>query len=658
MAHTYKLVEANTSKEINLAYNASTNPNWLVNTGSPSLSSPVTPKFHKPDNAPPEIIALIADIRPMTFSMIVQGDDDPDTLLNNIATLAKWVDGPSQQAAQHYLKSGMNRIELHIKLDGATNTTKIPVIYGNVSAFDSLFTEYGATNTAAFGATVQLYLDPDGEGESYTPNNLLPNSDFHIESSTSGLAAGLSLVNSPTCSLSTSNWLYGGQSQRILTDTSSSHGFDTDLQTITSGTSIVAFVYILASSSGNDPITIRLQDGSGNVIQDKTYNPANASGYDKSATAFSNTNRFRRYVVSGTNSAANARIRVFRAASNATQETEFWVDCIYMETGTTTAPPFWCSHTDLDNRNDADSTSTRRVNTLDFFDIPGDSEALLTLAYSPTPSSKQIFIMGRGVDGQYSAGSQPPWVEAQGGSGWTTSNVATNGAWSTPTDAGYSASNALRFTASGGAGEGTHSAISSSTATRKMLSGKKRVFLIAETNNVGTVPEFTIEIKAGVGTGSKTTILKAISHNVETANQHLLFDCGTLNATQIMNQYATDLTLNTTFNVIISAYVSSGNWIQFDGLFIMPTHEFGIQYPLNAVPAAGTLYFDGRTKQMFLKSSGVAEPTRGGVFRLSPGIGNRLAFVQTASDNQISITEAFTVTPTVTPRTRHLLGTS
>lgn len=654
MAITYKLVEANTNKEIDLAYNSSTNPNWLINTGSPSMASPVTPKFHRPDDASPEIIRLIADIRPMQFSMIVQGDDnDPDDLLNNIAALARWVDGPDQQAARYHTQGDVNKIELHVKINGATNITKIPVIYGNVSSFDSLFTEFGAANTAAYGATVQLYLAPHGEGAPITLRNDLPSSPHFLEDSNAdGIADGWLAVGTPTTGISVARYLIGGKSQQITTNSSSNQGIRSGLVTASSSSTAVAYIWLQGLTSGGlfgDTVTINLTDGSDVSIQSKTFNPTTPTGYDKSYV--DSTGTWYRYVVSGTNVNANFRLYITRTAALATKISTFVADAAYLQTGTTTAPDAWCSTSAIYNRNDPVTANPERINYVDVAFIPGDSDAVVDLLVEPTSTTgtKNTLAVSRLSDSIVSAVDVGHWQDSAS----MLLSLFVSGSQSSPSDANRAGGSYLRYTAAASPADGQleiYPAVGSDNYL-KFFSVPHRVFLIARSSNAGTAFEW-IE-----GPGIIKVLGEAVSFNA--ANTWEMLDIGYV--LPIDRATYDNFGGSAVSALLINITPGAGSaTTDIDAALILPAVEDGLIF-VTSTTSSADLRILGSYKQVITDSAFSAAPgAAGSLWEIPPGNKiSRYVFTRLNNTTQVhDLTDALTITFTITPRTRHLLGTS
>lgn len=656
MAITYKLVEANTNKEIDLAYNSSTNPNWLINTGSPSMASPVTPKFHRPDDASPEIVRLIADIRPMQFSMIVQGDDnDPDDLLNNIAALARWVDGPDQQAARYHTQGDVNKIELHVKINGATNITKIPVIYGNVSSFDSLFTEFGAANTAAYGATVQLYLAPHGEGAPITLRNDLPSSPHFLEDSNAdGIADGWLAVGTPTTGISVARYLIGGKSQQITTNSSSNQGIRSGLVTASSSSTAVAYIWLQGLTSGGlfgDTVTINLTDGSDVSIQSKTFNPTTPTGYDKSYV--DSTGTWYRYAVSGTNVNANFRLYITRTAALATKISTFVVDAAYLQTGTTTAPDAWCSTSGIYNRNDPVTANPERINYVDVWGVPGDSDAVVKTSVTLGSVSRTTIMASRHSDGEILAANVDHWIESD-----ELTTVSASGTWSTGT--GTSDNHYQRFTEGGSPGANSRAYISlTGSSARALLKYPRRIFALARSSS--TTSQFVgVSTVAGELNLTDKTKTSDTGTGVATINTWELLDLGLINGYGLLPPSPpSDSDQEVSLHVYVqSAPSSSTNDV--DAL-LLPVlgDEFAIWVGKEDTKSSGgEIIFDGTAKAVVSAASGIYEQPTGGLWYATAGKMNRYVFAVVDSDNGFGLTDTMSVSFTIYPRTRHLLGTS
>lgn len=626
MAITYKLVEANTSNEIDLVCDGTDKLNW---TGDPSLQNTTNATFHRSDNAPPDIIRLISDIRPMFFRMLAEGSTS-DELLNNIHTLARWVDGPDQQAARFHIDNDVNRIELHVAIDGSTNTTIIPVIYGEVDTFDSLFSGVGRTNTKGVGAIIQLFLSPHGEGTPFTLRNDLASSPHMIESS-SGLAHGWNLVGTPTASINSVQYLIGGSSQQFITDSSTNEGFRSDDVTAASSSTAVATVWLRAASG--DPITVNLTDGSSVSIQTKTFDPASPAGFDFTAKGAAG-NTWYRYTVSGTNVNANFRLFVSRTAGSATQNTTFRVDGAYLQTGTTTAPTglSWISANAVENRYDPTSgAGESQINYLDTWGLPGDSNALFRLKNTVTTvtSFPNTLYISRIRDGSTLAASRLHWFDTPVAGG------VLNGSFSTVVDANRAGGGYLRFTSTG-TGSGLF------TISIPLLvdfnNWPSRVFAVARSSNTGS----TLNISGGDEIG-----FSAVS-------TWELLDLGL--DLPLQQAYAeVDPTASSTEIMFLDA-PGAGITVDIDGIIMLPVEGDGFFIGLStSYTVNDELHLLGDLEQYFaLASSWIGE-----CWTLQSGQRmNRLIFNIKGTNNTHDIEDTLDTELTITPRTRHLLGTT
>lgn len=647
MAITYKLVEATTGEEVDLIYDQSVNQNYAMYTGSHSLDSPISPKFHKPDNAPPELISLIADIRPLFFRTLIRGLDssgvnDPDHVLNNITTLARWIDGVDQQAARYHLEGDVNRIELHVAINGATNTTIFPVIYGNLNTFDSFFNEFGEDNAISFGSTVQLFLSPYGEGAAITLRNDLPSSPHMLQDSNAdGLPDGWAEVNNPTTSLYTSRYVVGGQCMRV--DTSASGQGVYIRTTITASANIAAYVWCVVIGAAEVSVSLRSNNGA-NVIDSGTLTATDSNGIsDKSYV--NDTFTWYRVPLSGAASAhTNAEIRL---TCNTAGAQLFFVDAAYLQEGTLTVPDAFASCSDIQNRYDPVTANPERINYVDVWGVLGDSDAAVDILFNGA-STEDTLMVSKLTDAIFDAVDVAHWHESS-----SMILTLTTGSQSAPSDANRSGGSYLRYTAAASPAVGQleiYPAVGSSEYL-KFWSLPHRVFLIARSSNVNTTFDWLSSV------GIVTT--KGATAGFNAANTWEIVDIGyTL---PIDRAVYDNFGGSAVAALLIGITPGTGSaTTDIDGALILTAVQDGFMLVTNVnnfpdIRILGSLEMVV-SDSAFANAPGVA----GGIWTISPGEKmTRYVFSMFDGTTQVhDLTDTATVSFTIHPRTRHLLGTS
>lgn len=657
MAITFTLTDGSTS--IPLVYDAATQSEYQMHKGRQSLDSPLSPLWHTPDNQPPQLVRLTPGVRTLFFMLHIAGragdtttisGEAMDATLNKIAALARPVDGPDQQAARYVIDGDANRVTLKVQLEGATNATYIPVIYGQISTFDGLFSELGEDNAQARHVPVTLYVEPYGEGDVITLRNDLTGSPGMTEF-VSGLALGLGLVGSPTVLQAPTHWLVGGSSQRFDAPATGSHGIVTAAVTAVQGSQAVAYAWVAAQPE-EDILTIRLNDGANTAITSKLFNPADPSDYDQTAVDRAGLTWYR-YVVSGVNSgAANFRLRIDRNTSHATKASIYVIDAIYLQTGTTTAPAAWMSGAAIQNN----SQEFVAVNHIDTWGIPGDVPALVKLTFAPSSlavsGNPMQFVAAKARDGKVLAAQHKYRYE---GESWS-SQTAGLGSWSVGSTSGISYA---RFTGSGTGGFGVINFNLTGQALINFARMTWRVF--ARVRASATTITFRISLIA-----NSTVVVIGETKRVITANTFSLLDLGLINARGVWADLASGaaVTENAQLAVTVQS-VNSGQTADVDGFWLLPVQHGGdfliglIGSTAGLWTTAKSLVIDGASREMYLSTSGKKIDYLGELRSVAPGNNmTRMMFlIRRDSDSTHFVTDAMKATLQITPRTRHLLGT-
>ncbi|MBK7179772.1 MAG: hypothetical protein IPH82_21770 [Chloroflexi bacterium] len=286
--------------------------------------------------------------------------------------------------------SGGRAVEVAITPDGSAYTTYYKILHGYVDDSHAYYQDGDASGQQiAKDIVIALTCEPFGCGDTFTLANALVSSPHMIvDTDADGLADGLVLNGTPaTVDIWTANYLTGGKSQRIITNAAGGEGIST--ANVTASTSSTAVAYAWVSHSSGDAVTVRLTDGSGNIIQTKDLLHLDSTGVSDKSTKGPGGALWHRVVVTGSNTtAANFRLDVVRRSAIATQTTNFLVDNLYMAVGATTAPPAFSSAKTLTNNG---------VNYLDFWGIPGDVPALVRYALSGITNKSLVF--GKKTDG-------------------------------------------------------------------------------------------------------------------------------------------------------------------------------------------------------------------------------------------------------------------
>lgn len=612
---------------------------------------PPRPLWHIPDNSPPQIVRLVNDTQEISFGLQVYPSDDSwDTAINDLNTIKRWIDGDDQQAARYHTDGDVNKIYLRVQLDGMTNYTDWTILYGNVDDSISFYQDAALLNKRMLSVNITLTCEPVGNGASFTLRNDLASSPHWVEDSNSdGLADGWSLISTPTVVSDTTNYLTGGVSGRCTTTASGSEGVRTDTVTAASSSDVVAYVWTSLNVNG-DNVTAFLFDGSGAVVQQKSFDYTTiAATADKTAVDSAGRTWYR-IVLSGTLANANVFLRVSRENADSTQTTRFYIDNAYLHVGSTTAPDGWCSTSAIQNRYDPTASAEGRINYVDVWGIPGDVPATTTLTIdgSTATGTKNLTIVSRLTDGLADAVDVNHWVE-NGNMTWALST----GSDSSPSDATRSGGSYTRYTAASPAADGELSIFHSvgSDAYLDFYSIPHRVFLIARSSSASTTMSFQ-EFPGIVKVGGGTATFNA-------ANTWELLDIGyTIPIDRATyNNFGGSAVAGFVVNVTPGA---SSATTDIDAALIFPANSDGFIIVSNANSTTAKRLV-GSERQVVYDSAFTAAPGFGGSLWTIPAGEkvSRYVFGLTNGSTQVHhLSDDFEVSFTIYPRTRHLLGTS
>lgn len=564
-----------------------------------------------------------------------------DSIFNNTSILTRHFSGATSTAARHAVNGTAKEVRVQIIPEGATNATYYTVQSGYADTSRSYWTPEsqqtdGTTSQrGAWFIPINFTFEDSGKGDPFTLRNDLASSPHMAEDSNSdGLADGLISIGSPGFSLSTAvaNWLTAGQSQLFTTDAVSNEGVQATAVTAPLNTDAVAKV-LLTAGTGNDILTMTLRDGSTNVIDSSSFDPANPTGFAKSYTGAGRT--WYEYHLSGQNtSAADFRLYVNRALADATKISTYLVDFLYLQIDTTVIPDGWCSSSSLKNRYDPTSTSAatrQQINYLDVWGIPGDLPAyfLMTLESNVTTSAKTITTIGKNTEGEIDLAKSIYKIEGE----WFTASFPD---FSNTTDSTRSAGQYLRNTNTGGSDITGYQISNLDQNFTDLLTRPKRVFVIARSSNVNS----TIEIKFSYA--------DAMSGGFTAANTWELIDLGEL-------VYPGGLFGAEYYDgIFLTCTATTSCTIDIDTFFFLPTDEFLVYKA--AFGGDITINLNKPIKKVY--ESGIFNPYQGQLFTAIPGdVLSRYIFLISDTSNTHYLSDTIDVTLAVTPRTSHLLGT-
>jgi hypothetical protein len=320
-----------------------------------------------------ELIDLTYDDARWPLIVQLGAASDWSTLLEELAILRRVF----RQAQAHAMgEPWADEVYVECEPDGSASST-----YYTVKMVEDRSGGYLAGTQVAQvmfdSLAITMTVAGDGYGDEETLDNAIQNGHMLIESAVAGQAANVTAQGTPTLTLDTTNKLIGAQSQKVVTDNSTTEGV---YMAVTAAISTLAVAYVWIYHAGGDDLTVALTDGAGGNVHVKTLQVADAGGVSDKSVLDSEGNTWYRVSVTGTNSAAaNFRVYVYRMVGDATQITTYYVDGFYLETGTSTAPNAWAGFPQVYNRDDPVAANPERVDRLDVWGIPGDRPAWFEL---------------------------------------------------------------------------------------------------------------------------------------------------------------------------------------------------------------------------------------------------------------------------------------
>ena len=604
------------------------------------------PEFlvHIPDYGENRVVRVEDGDREATIRMRIVGSDWDD-VHNNIAIVRRWL----KEAARAETDGDTNTVYLQVKRGStgstATHATNHQIRYGWMDGDSSVFSPFGENSEQAIVVFLHLLLTPYGErATTIALNNYMFSSPHAVEDSNAdGLADGWTETGTPTTTILTTRSVTGGQCQQVTTDNNSTEGIVCDEVLVVQNEDIVAYAWI-RGGTGMDPITIQLTDGADTDIDNVEFDMDSPTGYDKSTTGDYGYTWYR-YVVSGPNAgAANCKLYIQRTIANSSIITTFHVDACYIDIDATAAPDAFSSAMNLDNRCDPTSTSQATENYINYLDvalIPGDAPAKMLLKNTFSTADIAYYqLWGLEQDGKNVAATVPFVIESDDLTLHTGIGVydETQGAGA------YHGVNRARYTA----GVETDAVLTYnfSAADSAILAG--RVFKVL----VGCWADDadnTIALDIGDFDGS----VQSVTAGITTASTWELKTIGLIMPSPLQDSEAGQAALTVFLNI---GGLSNGDIFEVDAVFLMPVDKGAVV--ANMYANHTSLYLDGPRNSVYTNVG--ASDYIGRTFELAPGsITNRLRVLnynRTTADGWI-LTNQFPITLTITPRTRHLIGT-
>jgi len=326
---------------------------------------------------------------PMRFKC---GDEDSatkaDTLANSITEFGKLM----SQAERSNTIGDIDKVCLYIKMDGATNATYYDVVTAAPNG-QSLLDEFHRRRGDG-EITITLETKPYGYGDEELLYNYVSNPGFVKDTDSDGLANGWKETGSPTTSIDTTNYLVGWQSQKVVTDDSSTEGIGGDgnnaYWTGSSGTDFLLYAWVYRSD-GADEITLEARSvsigsGSGSVnLGSATYGASTVTVVDAAGDTW------RRLTVTGqVNDTGAFQMLCYRDSGDASEATTFSVDKVYAYIGDTSIPTAWSSRYYAGNVWDE---TENEENFIVVTDVPGDIDALTKFSCPSSNNTDRVYVI-------------------------------------------------------------------------------------------------------------------------------------------------------------------------------------------------------------------------------------------------------------------------
>lgn len=642
--HTIELVWGNRSLNLN------SSP-FGCKAVSVSLLEPIA-TMTSPESGKSALVNLKPTDRVITITLSVSGTTGA-IVANALTSLKLLVDGENQIAA----RDGENPVCLKLDRDGGNGNMLHRVRYGNVMDGAAHWSVAATNNTPKYAIDVTLRLICDEAGQAETTvslKNMLLNGDFTISSG--GLGTSWTETGTPTTTLSTTNWLINGQSQKVVADAA---GEGIHSEDIAGATSAVAYAWVYVTS-GSAVVAIR--DTAGPTDLDNATIDATDSGGVSDMSAIDEDGKtWYRVPLSWSGSSSTIDLQIRAYASGAAT---FYVDGCYLRTGTTTVPDAWSSYWDIDNRNDRTTTNPEYVNYIDYWGVPGDSPAYLQLSTDApgyTSSNPLIHYWSQMVDGEFTVANARHWAESDMGSYAVV--TAGTGAWTDGT--GTTDNHYKRFTEgatnNGGYVEfGSGFFALSSTTVNAFWSIPRRVLVLCRSNTTNVT--ITGSVVQGTG-GTRTTVESNDATSVTAANDWEWIDLGAVNRVGALPDGEANVVTSLMPRIDITGLANT-NTFDIDAVLFLPARDNGLlifQTTVDGNQISGyTIRGDNESITALGNAADIADVLEvgiGGCWTVQPGHRTtRVIWAFSDNANTTTITGDMGVTSTITPRARLLLG--
>lgn len=325
------------------------------------------------------LIRALKGRRQVPLELYVEGSSDDD-LLNRINELEYLV----RKAEDFAILGYGDEVFLEFKLSAATYTSRFPVLGCDLD-IDRLMSKFCQDIQVVDRVPFVLTCKPYWESETlFSLDNWCMNPHFVEDKDSDGLADSWVKIGTPTTTIDTTNFLLGGQSQKVVTDTAGDDGLDSKTM-IPGGTTAIAYAWVYRSAG--DDITVRIWDN--DVSAGRGEARLDTGGWETKVDEDGKT--WHRIVVSSSSivNGNDHKLHVLRCTEDASEATTFYVDQCYFEFGRTDTPVGWKSSRDIEGHYDSD---VEHIPYVDFADIPGDVNAVIKLKVKNTSGANQDIL--------------------------------------------------------------------------------------------------------------------------------------------------------------------------------------------------------------------------------------------------------------------------
>lgn len=621
------------SYNVPLVYNANNQYAVKARYGGTVTQGEPRPVWHASDEKEPDLVDLIEQNGTAAFGLIVDGSSIDD-VLNAIAAIRVLID----EAAQASIHGDTDAVTLQLQRNGATNRTAARVVYGHVDDSAAHYTGVSSVNNFAYGVVVYLTLAPSfdranastGVVQGETLKNMCKQPAFLLEGSTAGLAAGWSTTGSPSVSFNTTYYLVGVQSQQI-NSTGSGQGIRSTVVANPTGDYVHGYIWV-ATGGGNLTITFAIKESSfATTVASVSIDTGAFSGYDRT-TVGPDGKTWYRYSLSGTPATTTS----VGLEVTATEAGVWVVDAAYLEVEPPSGiPDSWASYYKIENRYDFSTANPDRINHLDVALVPGDAPAQVKIEMDNLSNSATGYVIGYLRPSSYAPSRLPYWRDS--------SLFTKTGTWAA--DGTGTSGNHYNETTGSGALYYT------SALDYQMLRRQWRVFGLVYATATTATFQYRIYSGASAVSGVRLDAFVTASVPSGSTSKWVLLELATLSFPNLLDSSGS-VTLSEEVHV-----VAGGATCRFDALLYMPVDQAIVAEHFDTSAAAQDVYLvDGRLRDT---ATTLNIYTSGRIDHVHPRRASRFVFAfYDAADIEYTLATTAELTTTITPRTRHMLGTT